>query len=312
MRDPHECLDDVCRLCVHALCRALAAGRRGQDHVRATRRRPPRGRSRVPVAGDAGRCRGAPPARVHATIGHRSTRRPARPPPRPRADGTRREHRRRRSPRARDASARRATSARRCLRSSSAGILAPRWPGASARGPGRDSSSAGCRWSRIFPSPSRVARDGTVWFTIDVLECDRAIEGRPHRKGAQADARTSSRSASPLTPTGPPGTRTRDLRAISQVSNDGTITSFDLATPVARLGRLAIAPDGAVWFAEPTAVSVTRLQGWAVHAAHRGSARRGGRGQCRAVWDRRRRAGHGLGDASRVPTSSCASPLAGR
>jgi virginiamycin B lyase len=50
------------------------------------------------------------------------------------------------------------------------------------------------------------------------------------------------------------------LRAVSHVSNDATITSFDLATPVARLGRLALAPDGAVWFAESTAVSVTRLQ----------------------------------------------------
>ena len=43
------------------------------------------------------------------------------------------------------------------------------------------------------------------------------------------------------------------LRAISHVSNDATITSFDVSTPVARLGRLAVAPDGAVWFAESTA-----------------------------------------------------------
>jgi hypothetical protein len=36
-------------------------------------------------------------------------------------------------------------------------------------------------------------------------------------------------------------------RAISRVSPDGAIKSFPLSTSIARLGRLAIAPDGAVW-----------------------------------------------------------------
>lgn len=40
---------------------------------------------------------------------------------------------------------------------------------------------------------------------------------------------------------------------------DGTTASFPLGTPVARLGRLAAAPDHTVWFAEPTRASVTQL-----------------------------------------------------
>src|SRR4029434_1923501 len=47
---------------------------------------------------------------------------------------------------------------------------------------------------------------------------------------------------------------------ISRASSDGTITSFELSTPVARLGRLAVGADGDVWFAEPSVVSVTRLR----------------------------------------------------
>jgi len=47
---------------------------------------------------------------------------------------------------------------------------------------------------------------------------------------------------------------------ISRASPDGTITSFALSTPVARLGRLAVAPDGDVWFAETSLVSVTHLK----------------------------------------------------
>jgi virginiamycin B lyase len=48
-------------------------------------------------------------------------------------------------------------------------------------------------------------------------------------------------------------------QAIVRAALDGAITSFALGTPVARLGRLAIAPDNSVWFAEATRASVTQL-----------------------------------------------------
>src|SRR5439155_21584762 len=49
-------------------------------------------------------------------------------------------------------------------------------------------------------------------------------------------------------------------RAISQIAPDGTIRSFPLQTPTVRLGRLALGPDGAVWFADGTTSSLTRLE----------------------------------------------------
>ena len=60
-------------------------------------------------------------------------------------------------------------------------------------------------------------------------------------------------------PTAAPGSPT-PMRAISHIAPDGSIRSFPLSTPIVRLGRLTLAPDGAVWFADVTTASVTRLQ----------------------------------------------------
>jgi virginiamycin B lyase len=49
-------------------------------------------------------------------------------------------------------------------------------------------------------------------------------------------------------------------QSIVRVALDGTVASFALGTPVARLGRLAIGPDRSVWFAEATRASVTQLR----------------------------------------------------
>ena len=48
---------------------------------------------------------------------------------------------------------------------------------------------------------------------------------------------------------------------IVRAAVDGSTASFALGTPVARLGRLAVAADNTVWFAEPTRASVTQLDG---------------------------------------------------
>jgi virginiamycin B lyase len=48
--------------------------------------------------------------------------------------------------------------------------------------------------------------------------------------------------------------------AITRDTAAGDAQSFPLGTPVARLARLAVAPDGSVWFAESTAFSFTRLK----------------------------------------------------
>ncbi len=110
-----------------------------------------------------------------------------------------------------------------------------------------------------IPVSIAVTRDGVVWFTIELSDTiGRFKDGRIEKvpKGRE--------NLEPLgLAAGVDGSAwytDSQLRAISQVSGDGSIRSYDLATPVARLGRLAVAPDGAVWFAEPTAASVTRLK----------------------------------------------------
>jgi virginiamycin B lyase len=110
-----------------------------------------------------------------------------------------------------------------------------------------------------IPTAVAAASNGAVWFTIEFSDAiavfrDGKIERL--RKGAQN-----------LEPLGlavdaDDGAWYTDtpMRAISHVSPDGTIRSFPLSTPVVRLGRLAVARDGSVWFADVTTASVTRLR----------------------------------------------------
>ncbi len=116
-----------------------------------------------------------------------------------------------------------------------------------------------------MPEPTDVpvgialGANGIVWFTLDASNAIGRL-----RDGRFEKIRKPTESLEPLgLAAGVDGaawfTDARK-RAVGRVSSDGTITVYDLATPVARLGRLALAPDGAVWFAEPTAVSVTRLK----------------------------------------------------
>jgi len=110
-----------------------------------------------------------------------------------------------------------------------------------------------------IPVTIAVAPDGVVWFTIELSDAiGRLKDGHIERlrKGGESleplGLATAADGSAWYTDAG--------RRAISRISSDGTISSFDVSTPVARLGRLAVAPDGAVWFAEPTTVSVTRLE----------------------------------------------------
>src|SRR4029453_2480165 len=128
-------------------------------------------------------------------------------------------------------------------------------------GPWADSTFVELRMPSPMDIPVSIAvtGDGTVWFTID---SSNAI-GRL-RNGKIEKVRKRTESLEPLglaaEPDGSVWYADAQARVISRVANDGTITAFDLATPVARLGRMAVAPDGAVWFAEPTLGSVTRLK----------------------------------------------------
>jgi virginiamycin B lyase len=106
----------------------------------------------------------------------------------------------------------------------------------------------------IAPSP-----DGSVWFTLEASDTlgilrDGTVQKLP--KGAD--------SIEPLglaiDASGRAWYTEAPKQRISRASTDGTIASFALATPVARLGRLAVAPGGDVWFAETSLVSLTQLK----------------------------------------------------
>ena len=110
-----------------------------------------------------------------------------------------------------------------------------------------------------IPTAVAVAPDGSVWFTIDFGEGIGVVrDGRVQRLpkkgrnvepiGLGVDAKGTVWFTDP------------SAIAVLSMTPSGELQSFPLGTPIARLARLAVAPDGAVWFAEATAYSITRLK----------------------------------------------------
>jgi len=128
--------------------------------------------------------------------------------------------------------------------------------------PGK-TSSWGFHESRLpvddIPVSIAVSRDGTVWFTLEGADTVGLL-----RNGQLQKLPKGADSVEPLglaiDAAGHAWYTEAPKQRISRVSTDGTIASFALATPVARLGRLTVAPGGEVWFAEASLVSVTQLK----------------------------------------------------
>jgi virginiamycin B lyase len=110
-----------------------------------------------------------------------------------------------------------------------------------------------------IPTAVDVAPDGAVWFSVEFSDAIGVF-----RNGKIERIRKGSQNFEPLglASDGSGGAWYTDtsMRAISRVFADGRIQSFPLPTPIVRLGRLAVAPDGAVWFADIVTAGVTRLQ----------------------------------------------------
>jgi virginiamycin B lyase len=128
-----------------------------------------------------------------------------------------------------------------------------------ARAPERGFIEYQMQVSTDIPTALAVAPDGSVWFTIEFSDAIAVF-----RNGRIERLRKGSQNLEPLglavDTAGDAWYTDASRRAIARISPDGSIQSFPLSTPIVRLGRLAVAPDGAVWFADVTTASVTRLQ----------------------------------------------------
>jgi virginiamycin B lyase len=110
-----------------------------------------------------------------------------------------------------------------------------------------------------IPATVAAGPDGAVWFTIEFSDAigvlrhgkiERLIKGRQNVEPLGLAVDSSGSVWYTDAPT----------QSIGRISANGETASFPLGTPIARLGRLAVGPDGAVWFAETTAYSITRLR----------------------------------------------------
>jgi virginiamycin B lyase len=110
-----------------------------------------------------------------------------------------------------------------------------------------------------IPTAVAAGPDKTVWFTIDFSDAVGMI-----RDGKLQRIAKPKKSVEPVGIgvdaqgvawfTDPTEVQVSSIRA------DGTIKSYPLGTPIARLARLAVAGDGTVWFAESTSFSFTSLK----------------------------------------------------
>ncbi|MEQ1806842.1 MAG: hypothetical protein ABL900_15805 [Burkholderiaceae bacterium] len=110
-----------------------------------------------------------------------------------------------------------------------------------------------------IPTAVAVAADGSVWFSIDFSDAVGVV-----RSGKIERFAKGSRSTEPIgiavDTAGKVWVTDAATVSVVSVSSAGEVQSVKLGTPIARLGRMAAAPDGAVWFAESTSYSITRLK----------------------------------------------------
>lgn len=110
-----------------------------------------------------------------------------------------------------------------------------------------------------IPTAVAVAADGNVWFTIDFGDGIGLV-----KNGSVQRLPKNGRNVEPIglgvDESGAAWFTDPSAVAVLRMSPSGELKSFPLGTPIARLARLAVAPDGAVWFAESTSYSITRLK----------------------------------------------------
>ena len=110
-----------------------------------------------------------------------------------------------------------------------------------------------------IPTAIDVAPNGAVWFIIEFSDAVGIFQNGKIRRIRRKDQNLEVLGLA-VDDAGGAWVTDAAARAISHILADGELRSFPLSTPIVRLGRLALAPDGAVWFADMLMASVTRLQ----------------------------------------------------
>ena len=111
-----------------------------------------------------------------------------------------------------------------------------------------------------IPTALAVAPDGSVWFSIDFASAVGVVRNGKVERFAKATRNTEPIGIA-VDRGGKVWVTDASSTAIVAVSTTGEMASVALGTPIARLGRMAAAPDGSVWFAEGSAFSITRQHG---------------------------------------------------
>jgi virginiamycin B lyase len=109
-----------------------------------------------------------------------------------------------------------------------------------------------------IPAALALAPDGSVWFTLESNDALGVLQdGRIHKLPRGGE----TLEALGLATDGQGGAWVTDItgQAIQHVHADGTHEAVRIPGPLAQLGRMAVAPDGSVWFADSWGNSLTRL-----------------------------------------------------
>ena len=112
---------------------------------------------------------------------------------------------------------------------------------------------------RDGPMAIAAAADGTVWFTIDQRDAIGRVRG-----GRIELLPTPGRNYEPLglavAADGSAWYTDIKAGAVMRITPSGEVAQFALDSAIVRLGRVAIGPDGSVWFADATGAGITQLK----------------------------------------------------
>jgi virginiamycin B lyase len=113
-----------------------------------------------------------------------------------------------------------------------------------------------------IPAALAIGPDGAIWFTLESSDALGVLRDGQMRKLSRNGAGGETIEALGLAVDAGGGTWFTDItgQSIGHLAPDGSHDSLRVPGPLAQLGRLAVAPDGAVWFADSWGNNFTRAR----------------------------------------------------